>query len=161
MPNLKERKKKNDEKKDTIFRNLIIRHLRLAKINEKLYNIFWVSPTFSAQRAVPSAIYGSSGDQSGKDKLTSQTRRAVPIVEVYHYSITNPMFLLLTVSLSCKYSSCKYNYFPHISWFVLSLLLLVFTNQNTTILNSDYSSLYQRFFFIPTFKDVYWPTIKY
>ena len=28
--------------------------------------------------------------------------------------------------------SCKYNYFPQISWFVLLLLLLVFTNQNTT-----------------------------
>ena len=39
-----------------------------------------------------------SGDQS-ENKPTSQTRRAVPIVEVYHYSITNPMFLLLTVSL--------------------------------------------------------------
>ena len=46
-----------------------------------------------------SAIYGSSGDQSEKDKPTSQTKRAVPIVEVYHYSITNPMFLLLTVYL--------------------------------------------------------------
>ena len=40
-----------------------------------------------------------SGDQSEKYKPTSQTRRAVPIVEVYPYSITNPMFLLLTVSL--------------------------------------------------------------
>ena len=28
-----------------------------------------------------------------------QTRRAVPIVEIYHYSVTNSMFLLLTVSL--------------------------------------------------------------
>ena len=59
----------------------------------------WVSPNFSALWAVPSAIYGSSGDKSGKDKPMSQTRRAVPIVEVYHNSITNPMFLLLTVSL--------------------------------------------------------------
>ena len=65
--------------------------------------------------------YGSSRDQSG-DKPTSQTRRAVPIVEVYHYSITNPTFLLLTVSL-VNTLSCKYNYFPHISWFVLLLLL--------------------------------------
>ena len=38
---------------------------------------------------------GSSPDQS-----MSQTRRAVPIVEVYPYSITNTMFLQLTVSLS-------------------------------------------------------------
>ena len=53
-------------------------------------NKCWVSPTFSA-------IYDSRGDQSG-NKPTSQTRKAVPIVEVYHYSITNPMFLLLTVS---------------------------------------------------------------
>ena len=30
--------------------------------------------------------------------------------------------------------SCKYNYFPHISWFVLLLLQLAFTNQNTTII---------------------------
>ena len=48
---------------------------------------------------VPFAVYGSSGDQSRKNKPTSETRRAVPIVEVYHYSSTNPMFLLLTVSL--------------------------------------------------------------
>ena len=34
-----------------------------------------------------------------KNKPTSQTRRAVPIIEVYPYSITNLMFLLLTVSL--------------------------------------------------------------
>ena len=33
------------------------------------------------------------------DQSTSHTRRAVPIVEVYPYSITNPMFLLITVSL--------------------------------------------------------------
>ena len=33
------------------------------------------------------------------NKPTSQTRRAVPIVEVYSYSITNPMFFFLTVSL--------------------------------------------------------------
>ena len=44
------------------------------------------------------SCYGRSGDQS-VNKPTSQTRRAVPIVEVYHYSITNPMFLLLIVSL--------------------------------------------------------------
>ena len=31
--------------------------------------------------------------------LRVRPERAVPIVEVYHYSITNPMFLLLTVSL--------------------------------------------------------------
>ena len=42
---------------------------------------------------------GSSGDQSGENKPTSETRRAIPIVEVYPYSITNPMFLSLTVSL--------------------------------------------------------------
>ena len=33
------------------------------------------------------------------NELFHQTRRAVPTVEVYPYSITNPMFLLLTVSL--------------------------------------------------------------
>ena len=45
-----------------------------------------------------SICHGSSGNRS-ENKPTSKTRRAVPIVEVYHYSITNPMFLLLTVSL--------------------------------------------------------------
>ena len=54
---------------------------------------------FQHNALCPSAIYGSSGDQSGKNKPTSQTRRAVPIVEVYPYSITNPMFLLQTVFL--------------------------------------------------------------
>ena len=34
-----------------------------------------------------------------EDKPTSQTSRAVPIAGVYPYSITNPMFVLLTVSL--------------------------------------------------------------
>ena len=69
------------------------------KLQIKMPDLCWVSPTFSAKWAVPSAIYGSCGDQSGKDMPTRQTRRAVPIVEVYPYSITNPMFLLLTVSL--------------------------------------------------------------
>ena len=41
--------------------------------------------------------------------------------------------ILITNSLSLGNALfCKYNYLPHISWFVLLLLLLVFTNQNTT-----------------------------
>ena len=45
-----------------------------------------------------------------------------PIVEVYHYSITNPMFLLLTVSLSCKYS------FPvYITIFLVIVVCLIIT----------------------------------
>ena len=43
--------------------------------------------------------YMAVAEISLRNKPTSQTRIAVPIVEVYHYSITNPMFLLLTVSL--------------------------------------------------------------
>ena len=42
--------------------------------------------------------------------------------------MTNSLSLVNTLS-------CKFNYFPHISWFVLLLLLLVFTNQNTTHIN--------------------------
>ena len=60
--------------------------------------VLGITYPFQHNELFPSAIYGSSGDQSA-NKPTSQTRRAVPIVEVYHYSITNPMFLLLTVSL--------------------------------------------------------------
>ena len=45
----------------------------------------------------------------------------IPIKDKYSLSLVNTL-------------SCKYNYyFPHISWFVLLLLLLVFTNQNTTL----------------------------
>ena len=48
---------------------------------------------------------------------------------LYHKS-----YVLITNSLSLVNTlSCKYNYFPHISWFVLLLLQLVFTNQNTTV----------------------------
>ena len=68
---------------------------KVIKFSINHFILCWVSPTFSA---VPSVIYGSSGDQSA-NKPTSQTRRAVPIVEVYHYSITNPMFLLLYFDL--------------------------------------------------------------
>ena len=45
---------------------------------------------------------------------------------ISHVLITNSLSLLNALS-------CKYNYFPHKSWFVLLLLLFVFTNQNTTI----------------------------
>ena len=44
--------------------------------------------------------------------------------------ITNSLCLVNTLS-------CKYNYFPHISWFVLLLLLLVFTNPNTTLIQTE------------------------
>ena len=47
-----------------------------------------------------------------RDKRTSQTGKAVPIVEVYHYSSTNPMFFI-TNSLSLVNTlSCNDNYFP-------------------------------------------------
>ena len=82
-----------------------------------------------------------AGDQSG-NKPTSQTRRAVPIVEVYHY-FYHKSYVLITNSLSLVNTlSCKYNYFPHISWFVLLLSLLVFTNQNTTIYFESIENIY-------------------
>ena len=59
--------------------------------------------------------------------------RAFPIVEVYPYTITNPMFLLLTVSLLYILFPVNMTLFPHISWFVFLLLLHTFTNQNASV----------------------------
>ena len=94
-----------------------------------------------------SFLYQQSNSRSVYESnvYESETRRAVPynkalpIVEVYPYSITNPMFLLLTVSLLYIFFSCKYNYFltyRGLSYYYYYLCSLTKTQQYSNIISN-------------------------
>ena len=72
---------------------------------------------------------GSSPDQS---EISLRVRPEEPFL-LLKYILTLSLILCSYRLFLVNTLSCKYNYFPHISWFVLLLLLLVFTNQNTTL----------------------------